>query len=117
MQSCIFEKSNFRGANLSKACIVKCKFIECKIDQANFFDTVLYEVDFYKSDLKSFCETNNLHKSRLIYNPKNLDAELLEKIKKEKPSLLEKSDCMVLNRSTGNLVIINNDNTRDSNEN
>ena len=91
LESCVFEKVNFSGANLAKTNIMRCKFIECKINSANFFDTILYEVDFDKSDLKSFCESNNLHKCRAIYNPKNLDADLLAKIQKENPAIARRN--------------------------
>ncbi len=90
ISNCSFKRVDFTGASLAKATIVRSKFYDCKLDRANFFDVILHEIDFLGSDLTHFDQSNNLDKARKIYNPKNLDDNLLALIKDKRPDLLEK---------------------------
>lgn len=98
LSDCTFENVNFRGAEFAGATIVRSSFINCKIDSANYFDAILYSVDFRGSDLTHFDERNNLNKARVIYDSKNIDEQLLQMIRTQKPELLEKPDMIKMNR-------------------
>lgn len=104
ISNCCFKNVNFRGAQFSKATIRCSSFIGCQIDAANYFDAILYKVDFDNSDLSHFDESNNLHKVRSIYDPKNLNAELLDTIRKQRPELLDKPTFETMNRWTDTLA-------------
>jgi hypothetical protein len=95
ISNCSFKRVDFTGASLAKANIVHSAFYDCKIDRANFFDAILHEIDFLGSDLVHLDQSNNLDKARKIYNPKNLDDNLLALIKDKHPDLLEKPSCYV----------------------
>ena len=90
ISNCRFKNVDFRGAMLAKATIRCSSFINCKMDTANYFDAILYQVDFANSDLSHFDESNNLHKARSIYDSKNLNTGLMDTIKKQRPELLNK---------------------------
>ena len=98
ISECKFVNVNFTGASFAKANIVRCSFINSKIDRANYFDAVLYELDFKGSDLTHFDESNNLNKARAVYSPKNLNEQLLENIKTQKPELLKKPTALEMTR-------------------
>ena len=100
ISNCRFKNVNFRGAKFDRATIRCSSFIECKIDSANYFDAILYQVDFSGSDLSCFDESNNLHMARSIYEPENLNPTLLDKIQKQKPELFEKPTFNTMNRWT-----------------
>ncbi len=100
ISNCHFKNVNFRGAQLSKAMIRCSSFIGCQMDSANYFDAILYKVDFSGSDLSRFDESNNLHKVRSIYEPKNLNPALLEAIQNQRPDLLETPTFKTMNRWT-----------------
>ncbi len=95
---CVFDNVNFNGANLASANIVHSSFIKCKIDRANYFDAILFDVDFKVSDLSHFDMTNNLDKARVIYDCKHIHNELLQMIQTQKPELLEKPTSLKMTR-------------------
>lgn len=103
ISECTFKNVDFTGAQFGKALISCSSFIGCQIDQANFFDAILYKVAFLESDLTHFDQSNNLHKVRVLYEPKNLNVELLQRIKQERPDLLEEPTFEKMNRWTDNL--------------
>jgi len=90
ISNCSFENVDFRGAQFCKANIRRSSFTSCQINSANFYDVVLYEVDFNKSDLLDFNVSNNLHRARVLYKPMNMNESLYQQIKEKKPDLLEK---------------------------
>ena len=100
ISNCCFKNVNFKGAQFSKATIRCSSFINCQMDAANYFDAVLYKVDFAGSDLRHFDESNNLHKVRSIYKPRNLNSELLDTIQTQQPKLLETPTFRTMNRWT-----------------
>lgn len=101
ISDCSFKRVDFTGASFAKASIVRSVFYKCKIDRANYFDTILHEVDFSGSDLTHFDQSNNLDKARKIYNPKNLDDNLMALIRNKRPDLLEKPNGYVRFLSDG----------------
>ncbi len=95
---CLFENVNFNGANLALATIVRSSFINCQIDRANYFDAILFSVDFKGSDLSHFDTTNNLNKARVIYDCKHIHDDLLQMIQTQKPEILEKPTNLQMTR-------------------
>jgi len=98
ISDCVFENVNFTGAILARATIVNSSFINCKVDSANYFDVILLNVDFKSSDLTHFDHTNNLHKARVIHNCRNINEQLLTRIKNQSPELLEKPTALKMTR-------------------
>jgi hypothetical protein len=98
ISGCSFKRVDFTGASFAKATIRCSSFYGCKLDSTNFFDVILYDVDFAGSDLAHFDQSNNLDKARVIYNPKNLDESLWSLIRDKRPDLLEKPDFEKMNR-------------------
>jgi len=106
ISDCVFENVNFTGALLARATIVNSSFINCKVDSANYFDVILLNVDFKGSDLSHFDQTNNLHKARVIHNCRNINEQLLKRIKIQNPGLLEKPTALKMTRFPSNWKII-----------